>query len=215
MRQLTLMIVAALLAGCGASSPPVAEPTVVPTAAPSAVSPSAAVTSFAPSAVPAPSAAVASSAPTDDASPSEPPESLPAGSVASSPPVVEIGTGTTITTGTGGRATVGVVDFRRDTSCGGTTPSAGNLFVSATVGYSADSGPLAYGPTDWIVTDSLHRMAAANPRIQCQKGTFEKGTLAEGQNAGGWLTFEIAADATQVDLVYFPAGGPKALWHLW
>ncbi len=205
MRRISLILVPALLAGCAAAS--TAAPAATPAASPIASAPSVAS--------PAASAPSASSVPTDQptVTPTEAP--VPTGPSIASAPIVQLGTGLSVSTTGGGKATVGVVDFRKETSCGAATPSAGDVFVTASVGYSADSGSVDISPTDWVVVNSQKRMAAATPTVTCEKGTYAKHTLAQGQDDGGWLTFEVAADAQQVDLVYFPAGGPKAVWHLW
>jgi hypothetical protein len=196
MRRSWFLVAALLLAACGASatpSPPAASsapgtPSAVPTTAPS---PS---VTGGPAASPGPSGGA---------------------SAAPSPQEVQLGSGATIATPGGGRATVGVVDFRKDARCGGQVPSDGMVYVTVSVGYAADVGSLAVSPTDWIVVDPEHRMAAANPRVTCQQGTYTKATLAQGTDTGGWLTFEFPADAAHLDLVYFPPGGAKARWHLW
>jgi len=206
---------AVLLAGCAGSvaTPATAVPSAIAASpvgvAPSPTSaPSTGVPSPLASTAPSPSAAVAVS-PT--------PAAMASPQVTAFPvvPVGQLGGGLSVATASGGSATVGVVDARKHASCGGGTPAAGDAYVAVSVGYSADRGSLGIAPLDWVVVDSTGRFSTTTAGVECEKGTFAAHTLAQGGNDGGWIVFEIAANAKKVRLYYAPAGTAEASWRLW
>ena len=205
MRRLVLAASVLLVAACAASagSPVTTGPSAVPASSVASSAPSvSSLTSATPVAAPTPSPTAASTA-------------APTPSSAPSPQAGAIGSGLQVPTTGGGTATVGVVDDRKHAACGGMTPAQGDVYVAVSVGYSADKGPLVISPTDWTITDAAGRVSRVDPTITCEAGTFKPHTLAEAGNDGGWIVFDVAADATDVSLVYSTRAGPVASWRLW
>ena len=206
---------AVLLAGCAGS---VATPAIsMPSAAVSttaSVAPSA--TAVQPTAPPSASATTAPSpSATASVAPTPTATATPQTTAFPTVPVGQLGGGLSVATASGGSATVGVVDARKHASCGGGTPAAGDAYVAVSVGYSADRGSLGIAPLDWVVVDSTGRFSTTTAGVECEKGTFAAHTLAQGGNDGGWIVFEIAANAKKVRLYYAPAGTAEASWRLW
>jgi glucose/arabinose dehydrogenase len=208
---------AVLLAGCAGSvaTQAASVPSIVASLpASAATSASAAQSTPAPS--PSPSASAAPSPSTAvTVSPTPVASATPQTTAFPAVPVGQLGGGLSVSTASGGSATVGVVDARKHASCGAVTPAAGDAYVAVSVGYSADRGSLRISPLDWVVVDGTGRASATDATVVCEKGTFTAHTLAKGGNDGGWIVFEIAANAKNVRLYYAPADAAKARWRLW
>ncbi len=187
-----------------ASAPP-APASASPSAAasvPAESTPDASVEPSAAASVPAASAAASS-----PAEASAPPAPTP------SPRLHALGSGTSVATAGGGKATVGVVTSVRKPSCGGASPGSGNVFVVVSVGYSADAGSVTYGPSDWTLRDAAG--ATYGPRaVECLQGPLGSGTIHQGGDAGGWVTFAAPAGAARLWIDFHESTGVVDAWPL-
>jgi hypothetical protein len=197
MRRIVLALVTVLRTGCTASPTPLAtQPVPAATAAPAAT--------VAPS-VAAPASAMPTSA---AASPTPAPHATP------TPGPHELGVGVSVPTAGGGHATVGVVTDVKRSSCGTTAPPAGDVFVVVSVGYAADAGPITYGPADWRVRD-LYGSEYPAIGVACLSGPLGTGTLQQGTDAGGWITFAIPVDASHAWIDFRATPAAAESWRLW